>query len=1246
MFVDVRYTIKPLNNICTKKVNLPCLLLGLWLFTMPFPIWVNAQIADTDTPHHKTEIKIAILANRGTEISLKEWEPTAEYLSERIPNYTFRIVPFTFEDFFDGVTSPENNISYFSANPSFYTYLEYHGKARRLVTMQMPGNPEPQSMFGGVIFTSASRTDISEIADLEDMHFAAVDSLSLGGWHAAWRELIEAGFNPKNDFASITFLGSHDNVVHAVLNGDVDAGTVRSTQLERMANENIIQLSEIKVIHSQHAIFPNYPALLSTRLYPEWPFAATDSAYDELSKKITIALLEMPSNHIAARSLQSVGWTVPEMYDEIHYLLRILALPPYDNDGITLTSTIQKYWQWLLLILLLFIVALGFGTIAVSLNMRTQKMADDLVKSEEQFRVLVTNSSDLIWLLKPNGVFSYASLSWKPVFGYEPEDVINKPVSNFVHREDLPICLSYIKQVVQAKTTIQGPQYRVIHGDGSLRWHEATMTPVYNQESVIQYYVGISRDITEKKNIEKTLQENQKKLQHAHLLMNYVVENSNSAIAIFDNNLNFIYVSKRFQEEYDVKDQEIIGRHHYEVFPNLPQKWKGVHKRALMGEILKEDEDEYITKDGKTEWTRWECRPWYTEEQEIGGIIVYTELITKRKESEIELRKLSTAVIQSPASIVITDTTGVIEYVNPKFEELTGYTAEEAIGNKPSILKSGTQSLSFYNEMWNTISNGNVWRGELHNKKKDGSLYWEDATISPVFNENGKITNYLAVKEDITQRKIAESKIKESAEKYRIVSENTYHWEFWEREDGTFIYNSPSCERITGYTVQEFEENPELMINILHEEDKEHFILHRKKTWSDYEPDECSFRIYTKNGELRYIDHVCQPAYNSAGVFIGIRGTNIDVTDKKAIERDLVESEKRFRQSDLYHRSLLQTNPDLVFVFSKDGIFLDYHSSDDDDLSLPPKEFLNKNVKDIMPEEISMKILQAIERCILEKVLVSFEYDLHIKDELRHYSAKSVAFGKKKVLITIRDITEYQNNLIEIKSLLQLKDEQTERLRNFTHIVSHNLRSHTANMQGILNLLEVEEPDLFENDYIKMMLTTASNLEETIRNLNEVLDLTLKPIEVKTQVNLSEIAQEVVSSVSTFARESGVRIFNEINTPLIIDTVPEYMKSIFLNLITNGIKFRSTDKKPFIKISASKQDNFLVLQVEDNGLGIDMDRHHEKMFRMYKTFHDKSDSKGLGLFMTKNKVEAMGGRIDVSSKVNEGTCFKVYLPLG
>ena len=172
------------------------------------------------------------------------------------------------------------------------------------------------------------------------------------------------------------------------------------------------------------------------------------------------------------------------------------------------------------------------------------------------------------------------------------------------------------------KGLFNGLENKAVTKDGSIIVLSTTGFPILNDDGSLKGYRGSDTDITSRKKIEQDLI-------HSHDLMRYIIEHSRSAIAVHDKNLNYLYVSQRYKDVYNIKDENIIGKHHYDVFPDLPQKWRDVHQKTLLGETFSEDKDIYVREDGSFEWTRWECRPWYEYDGTIGGIIVYTEVITE-----------------------------------------------------------------------------------------------------------------------------------------------------------------------------------------------------------------------------------------------------------------------------------------------------------------------------------------------------------------------------------------------------------------------------------------------------------------------------------------------------------------------------------------------------------------------------------------------------------------------------------------
>jgi PAS domain S-box-containing protein len=277
----------------------------------------------------------------------------------------------------------------------------------------------------------------------------------------------------------------------------------------------------------------------------------------------------------------------------------------------------------------------------------------------------------------------------------------------------------------------------------------------------------------------------------------------------------------------------------------------------------------------------------------LGGemhLLTLIQDITERKKAEEELRKLSQAVEQSPVSVAITNIHGEIEYVNPKFTEITGYSKEEAIGQNPRILKSGEMPAEKHTQLWQTISSGKAWFGEFQNTKKNGESYWEMASISPIVDPAGNITHYLVIKEDITDRKLYEKALLDSERKYRVVADNTYNWEFWSDTEGNYIYCSPSCIRITGYSAQEFIDNQKLRIEIVHPDYKTEFSNHILNENTSTKGSSTQFKIIHKNGTIRWIEHICQPVFDNNDNYLGQRGSNRDITDNKETERRILKA--------------------------------------------------------------------------------------------------------------------------------------------------------------------------------------------------------------------------------------------------------------------------------------------------------------------------------------------------------------------
>ncbi len=338
-------------------------------------------------------IRIGVLAKRGKEQCLEEWGPTADYLSEKLPEHDFIIVPLDFDQVNESVQN--EIIDFILVNSSMYIELEVLYGVSRLVTLKNLRLGDAYTEFGGVIFTKSDRDDIDELGDIKSKSFIAVDTESFGGWQMAWKEFIQRNIDPFDDFASIEFAGTHDDVVYMVINEEADAGTVRSDTLERMEQEGKINIDDIKVINSLQET-SEFPFLHSTQLYPEWPFSKTKHISQDLSHKVAVSLMKMSPEDPAAVSAKIAGWTIPMNYQPVDDTLKILKITPYENYGEVSLGTVLITYKWWILFLfyaLILVVILAVRAIylkshlevAFALSKKMELKAEKASKAKSEF---------------------------------------------------------------------------------------------------------------------------------------------------------------------------------------------------------------------------------------------------------------------------------------------------------------------------------------------------------------------------------------------------------------------------------------------------------------------------------------------------------------------------------------------------------------------------------------------------------------------------------------------------------------------------------------------------------------------------------------------------------------------------------------------------------------------------------------------------------------------------------------------
>lgn len=395
------------------------------------------------------------------------------------------------------------------------------------------------------------------------------------------------------------------------------------------------------------------------------------------------------------------------------------------------------------------ILGAAFNTLLAEID---QQQAE-LSSRELLYRTVVDSSQEMIfWIAPDRNTMYYISPSCKNVTGYSCEDFYTNPnlLGKMIHPLDRPLWKHHSQQA--GTREFNTPlEFRIISAAGEERWLNHLCRPVYSEDGKFIGVRGSFLDITLWKEAEAALFASEEKFR-------LFFEEASDAIFIIDGTGIILVANDEACLRYGFSHGELIGRPFREFDASTAENFIGDRITEILGKGAATFESKHLRKGGTPLPVEVNARQIVFEGNKV--ILAVARDISERKRNEAHLRKLSVAVEQNPASILITDINGYIEYVNPHFTLLTGYSLEEAVGQTPRILTSGETSSEAYQLLWQTILAGGEWRGEFHNRKKNGELYWEEALIAPIRDDAGTITHFIAIKEDISERKELEGQLR------------------------------------------------------------------------------------------------------------------------------------------------------------------------------------------------------------------------------------------------------------------------------------------------------------------------------------------------------------------------------------------------------------------------------------------------------------------------------------------------------
>ena len=414
-------------------------------------------------------------------------------------------------------------------------------------------------------------------------------------------------------------------------------------------------------------------------------------------------------------------------------------------------------------------------------------------------------------------------------------------------------------------------------------------------------------------------------------------------------------------------------------------------------------------------------------------------------------------------------------------------------------------------------------------------------------------------------------------------------------------------------------------------------LFHR--VTNNLQPYDINLLLVTYMGQERWVRITGKPLVKN-GKIIKVFGTIKDIHEE-------VMANTRVREHQQLLSTLVDSLPLNVYVKDLESRKILVNKSECNYLGKKPIDLIGKTDFDLFEKEYA-QISREEDLQVMKNLtpIIGKETKSVLNGKVTHHLTSKIPYfdldGKVCGLIgTSMDITQMKKKEEQLRSLNTIAVMQNQKLISFAHIVSHNLRSHSANFSMLLGFLDAEKDPTERLRLIKMLRQASDNLLETLANLNQVVDVNSNTLVIKKNVHLRHAVVKVLQDQSALLEHNHAQVTNHVPEQLQINCVPAYLDSILLNLVSNAVKYKSPDRKLQITINALKSPKGIELSISDNGLGIDLNKYGNKIFGMYKTFHNREDAKGFGLYLVKNQIEAMGGSITVQSEVDKGTTFNV-----
>jgi PAS domain S-box-containing protein len=459
------------------------------------------------------------------------------------------------------------------------------------------------------------------------------------------------------------------------------------------------------------------------------------------------------------------------------------------------------------------------------------------------------------------------------------------------------------------------------------------------------------------------------------------------------------------------------------------------------------------------------------------------------------------------------------------------------------------------------------------------------------------------------------------------------------------IQISQACEKLYGYSQADFLSNYMFWFELIHPDDR-HIVEREDEILKRGEQVKNEYRVIRRDGEVRWVENKIIPFIGHGGKLIRVDGITRDITRRKVDEDALRKSEANLRT--------VFDNTDTAYVlFDTEMNIISFNAlaqkfSEEQNRK---KLKVNKPIKDYFTEE-RWQYVQGVIKKVAAGETVSYELSFTKDDgrvqwhEVRWVNVQDSEKQNRGFILANKNITEAKLAALEREKITSDLIQHNKDLEQFTYIISHNLRAPVANIIGLSEMLK--EPDIDETakeEVLDRISQSVKNIDNVIKDLNQILQTRELANEKKEQVYFRELLDAIQTSIYNTVINENVQFQYHFEDAESIFTIRSYLYSIFYNLSSNSIKYHRPGIAPIISIKSCRLKNKVEIRFKDNGKGIDLAKYSSHLFGLYKRFDNSVEGKGMGLFMVKTQVEALGGNIRIKSKPGEGAEFIIQLPV-